>query len=212
LVDVEVPESLSEASPQVQPAVVDERKKAMEIMLSKQPRYIAPIAKPGEISKSPPRAANLKVKKRIVVGNVSKWIHPDFRDDASTHKWMIYVRGPPEAPDVSNLVERVRFFLHSSYKPHDVIEIKYVHKFITFKFFLTLFIRESPFHLSRRGWGEFPVRVQIHFLNPQNRPIDVIHQLVLDKTYTGLQTLGMKEKIFGLNVKLNINEKLYFRW
>ncbi|KAF4526713.1 hypothetical protein B566_EDAN015683 [Ephemera danica] len=50
--------------------------------------------------------------------------------------------------------------------------------------------RNPPFHLSRRGWGEFPVRVQIHFHHPQNRPLDVIHQLRLDHTYTGLQTLG----------------------
>ncbi|PIO31546.1 hypothetical protein AB205_0072630 [Aquarana catesbeiana] len=100
--------------------------------------------------------------------------------------------------------------------------------------------REPPFHLTRRGWGEFPVRVQIHFKDSQNKRIDIIHnlkfrpirillhifviatisdfyrdcdimadtsdnfdtflgplaliqrsvRLKLDKTYTGLQTLG----------------------
>ncbi|PIO31548.1 hypothetical protein AB205_0072630 [Aquarana catesbeiana] len=50
--------------------------------------------------------------------------------------------------------------------------------------------REPPFHLTRRGWGEFPVRVQIHFKDSQNKRIDIIHNLKLDKTYTGLQTLG----------------------
>lgn len=124
VLDMEVPETLSAASAHVQPVAVDIEKKATQIMLSKQPRYIAPLDKPGMVNKSPPRASNMKVKRRIVVGNVSKWIHADFRDDASTHKWMIYVRGPPDAPDVSDFVERVRFFLHSSYKPHDVIEIK----------------------------------------------------------------------------------------
>lgn len=122
--DMEVPETLSAASTLVQPVAIDTEKKATQVMLSKHPRYIAPLDKPGTFSKSPPRSSSSKVKKRIVVGNVSKWIHADFRDDAATHKWMIYVRGPPEAPEVSDFIERVRFFLHSSYKPHDVIEIK----------------------------------------------------------------------------------------
>ena len=33
-------------------------------------------------------------------------------------------------------------------------------------------------------------RIQIHFKNPSDKPIDVVHSLKLDKTYTGLQTLG----------------------
>ncbi|KAB0390165.1 hypothetical protein E2I00_012576, partial [Balaenoptera physalus] len=49
---------------------------------------------------------------------------------------------------------------------------------------------EPPFHLTRRGWGEFPVRVQVHFKDSQNKRIDIIHNLKLDRTYTGLQTLG----------------------
>uniref|UniRef100_A0A8C9FAH8 YEATS domain-containing protein n=1 Tax=Pavo cristatus TaxID=9049 RepID=A0A8C9FAH8_PAVCR len=36
---------------------------------------------------------------------------------------------------------------------------------------------EPPFHLTRRGWGEFPVRVQIHFKDSQNKRIDIIHNL-----------------------------------
>lgn len=51
---------------------------------------------------------------------------------------------------------------------------------------------ESPFHLARRGWGEFPLRVRIVFKDRLNKPVDVIHNLKLDKTYTGRQTLGNK--------------------
>ena len=36
----------------------------------------------------------------------------------------------------------------------------------------------------------FFFRIQIHFKNPADKPIDVVHSLKLDKTYTGLQTLG----------------------
>lgn len=41
---------------------------------------------------------------------------------------------------------------------------------------------EPPFHLTRRGWGEFPVRIQIHFKDPRNKRIDIIHQLKVRQT------------------------------
>uniref|UniRef100_A0A3B5KPX2 YEATS domain-containing protein 2 n=1 Tax=Xiphophorus couchianus TaxID=32473 RepID=A0A3B5KPX2_9TELE len=118
-------------------------------------------------------ASRLYVKKTIVVGNVS-YIPPDKREenDQSTHKWMVYVRGSRREPSIDHFVKKVWFFLHPSYKPNDLVEV------------------EPPFHLTRRGWGEFPVRIQIHFKDSRNKRIDIIHQLKLDRTYTGLQTLG----------------------
>uniref|UniRef100_UPI00398EC6DF YEATS domain-containing protein 2 isoform X3 n=1 Tax=Pristiophorus japonicus TaxID=55135 RepID=UPI00398EC6DF len=119
--------------------------------------------------------SRLYVKKTIVVGNVSKYIPPDKREenDQSTHKWMVYVRGSRKEPSIDHFVKKVWFFLHPSYKPNDLVEVS-----------------EPPFHLTRRGWGEFPVRIQIHFRDLRNKRIDIIHQLKLDRTYTGLQTLG----------------------
>ncbi|KAL2804756.1 YEATS domain-containing protein 2 isoform 3 [Daubentonia madagascariensis] len=103
------------------------------------------------------------------------YIPPDKREenDQSTHKWMVYVRGSRREPSINHFVKKVWFFLHPSYKPNDLVEV-----------------REPPFHLTRRGWGEFPVRVQVHFKDSQNKRIDIIHNLKLDRTYTGLQTLG----------------------
>lgn len=120
-------------------------------------------------------ASRLYMKKTIVVGNVSKYIAPDKREenDQSTHKWMAYVRGSRKEPSIDHFVKKVWFFLHPSYKPNDLVEVS-----------------EPPFHLTRRGWGEFPVRVQIHFKDQRNKRIDIIHHLKLDRTYTGLQTLG----------------------
>lgn len=135
------------------------------------PGYVPP--KSGVTPAPDPRGVQYKLKVRFIVGNVSKWIQCDQREDLSTHKWMMYVRGDKENPDVSNLVSKVRFLIHPSYHPHDLIEVS-----------------QTPFHLTRRGWGEFPARVQIHFKDPRDKPIDVIHHLKLDKTYTGLQTLG----------------------
>uniref|UniRef100_A0A667XM19 YEATS domain-containing protein 2 n=1 Tax=Myripristis murdjan TaxID=586833 RepID=A0A667XM19_9TELE len=107
-------------------------------------------------------ASRLYAKKTIVVGNVSKYIPPDKREenDQSTHKWMLYVRGSRREPSIDHFVKKVWFFLHPSYKPNDLVEVS-----------------EPPFHLTRRGWGEFPVRIQIHFKDPRNKRIDIIHQL-----------------------------------
>ncbi|XP_058791581.1 uncharacterized protein LOC131664471 [Phymastichus coffea] len=118
-------------------------------------------------------SSNRKTKIRIVVGNYSKWIPPHNREqNDATHKWTLYVIDSQKS-DLGNFVSKVRFFLHPSYQPNDVIELT-----------------SSPFHLSRLGWGEFPVRVQLHFKNNRNKPVDIIHNLTLDRTYTGILTIG----------------------
>lgn len=139
----------------------------------KIPRYVPPKSSmPEKIC--PSRGNSHKIRKRIIVGNISKWIPPDWREDASSHKWTMYVRGDKdENANISTFVSKVRFFLHPSYRPNDIVEVT-----------------SYPFHLSRRGWGEFPLRVQLHFKNALNKPMDIIHHLKLDRTYTGLQTLG----------------------
>ncbi|XP_063985692.1 YEATS domain-containing protein 2 [Diachasmimorpha longicaudata] len=138
----------------------------------KIPRYVPPKTSQPE-PKIPSRGVRHKSRKRIVVGNISKWIPPDWREDAASHKWTMYVRGTKEDSDISDVVSKVRFFLHPSYRPNDVVDVI-----------------SPPFHLCRRGWGEFPLRVQLHFKNRNNKPMDIIHHLKLDRTYTGLQTLG----------------------
>ncbi|XP_076183239.1 YEATS domain containing 2 homolog D12 isoform X2 [Ptiloglossa arizonensis] len=113
----------------------------------KIPRYIPPKSGIPE-PPCPSRGVRHKVRKRIIIGNISKWIPPEWREDAASHKWTIY-------------------------RPNDVVEVT-----------------APPFCLSRRGWGEFPLRVQLHFKSALNKPMDIIHHLKLDRTYTGLQTLG----------------------
>lgn len=124
-------------------------------------------------------------KKRIIIGNTSQYLHPATTQeqvDGSTHKWMVYVRGPTEDADISSFVKAVRFFLHPSYHPNDIIRVT-----------------RPPFHLIRLGWGEFPIRVQLEFCDRRNKPVDVIHNLVLDRTHTGQQTLGA-ETIVDLDI------------
>ncbi|XP_030746940.1 YEATS domain-containing protein 2-like [Sitophilus oryzae] len=118
----------------------------------------------------------MKVQHKIVIGNIS-YFKKSLEQDNLTHKWMVYVkifRGTKQGPEVSeSMISKVFFCLHPSYKPHDVVEVC-----------------NPPFHLSRRGWGEFPLRVKIFFKSPRNKPVDIIHKLKLDKTFTERQTLG----------------------
>ena len=66
--------------------------------------------------------------------------------------------GCKKFPDVSDVVSKVRFFIHQTYAPNNVIDVAH-----------------PPYHLIRRGWGEFPARVQIHFKGPVNKPVDIMH-------------------------------------
>nr|CAD7435622.1 unnamed protein product [Timema monikensis] len=143
--------------------------------VTKVPRYIPPRPSEHNIETQIGLSRNFrhKIKQRLILGNISKWIPIDSREDEASHKWMVYVRGPQELPDISPFVSKIRFFLHPSYKPHDVVEVT-----------------SHPFHLCRRGWGEFPVRIQVHFTHHLNKPVDLIHHLKLDRSYTGLQRLG----------------------
>ncbi|KAG8183118.1 hypothetical protein JTE90_024427 [Oedothorax gibbosus] len=142
-------------------------------MLNRKTNAASPFLSPSKDISS--RAPRFKTKTKIVIGNISKFIPLWQRDetDQSTHKWMIYVRGDRNSPNIETFVQKVRFLLHPSYRPTDIVEIC-----------------NPPFHLDKRGWGEFPVRVQLYFHDPRNKPVDIIHNLKLDKTFTGLQTLG----------------------
>ena len=57
-----------------------------------------------------------------------RYIPVDKRDenDQATHKWMVYVRGGADEPDISGYVSKVWFFLHPSYRPNDLVEITLV--------------------------------------------------------------------------------------
>ncbi|OQR73729.1 YEATS domain-containing protein 2-like [Tropilaelaps mercedesae] len=112
-------------------------------------------------------------KVKFVIGNVSRYIGDEDPEDIVTHIWVTYVRlHPSEQLKIQDIVSKVRFFLHPSYVPHDVVDVT------------------CPFQLKRKGWGEFSLRSQLHFVDPLNKPVDVIHALKLDKHKTGLQTFG----------------------
>lgn len=93
---------------------------------------------------------------------------------------MVYIVEPAQSQEkISSFVTCVRFYLHPSYKPHDVIDVT-----------------EAPFKLTRLGWGEFPIRIQLFFVDKRrNKTIDLIHHLKLDNTHSGRQLLGGERSI-----------------
>ncbi|CAO3651052.1 unnamed protein product [Cunninghamella blakesleeana] len=130
------------------------------------------------------KGSRFYIKRRIIVGNVSKFIPSEKRDPTLknyTHKWMIYVMEPkPDTKQESKpFLTAVRFHLHPSYKPYDIIDVT-----------------NEPFRLTRLGWGEFPIRLQLYFVDKKrNKSLDIIHHLKLDYTHSGKQTLGIERSI-----------------
>ena len=123
---------------------------------------------------------NNKIKHLIVVGNTSKYIGNEAERDIKpqsqnlTHKWLVYVQPKETKQPIDRFVKKVRFHLHHSYRPNDIVDVS-----------------TPPFQVSRRGWGEFPIRVQL-FFQPEyhQKPIQLVHNIVLDQTLSGIQTLG----------------------
>ncbi|KAI9092877.1 hypothetical protein DFS34DRAFT_632190 [Phlyctochytrium arcticum] len=135
--------------------------------------------KPGDSSFS--HGSRFYIRRTISIGNVSQYIPPDKRDPGMRKfefKWMIYLHGVTAKDDISSFVRKVRFYLHPDYRPYDVVEVA-----------------EPPFRLTRYGWGEFPVRAQLYFVDESNKPVDFIHILKLDQSKSEKQTFGAERTI-----------------
>ncbi|KAG1714333.1 YEATS domain-containing protein 2 [Nymphon striatum] len=132
--------------------------------------------------------SRLKRKYYVIVGNVSEYILPQYREekDNCRYKWMIYVRTPADHSPIEKTVSKVLFYLHPSYEPNRIIEIRLP----SYTMFAVLNFSKPPFQLKKRGWGEFSVKIELFFHDTRNKSILIIHKLKLDNTFTGLQTLG----------------------
>eukprot|EP00842_Homolaphlyctis_polyrhiza_P005561 jgi/Hompol1/6005/HPOL_004787-RA len=120
----------------------------------------------------------------------------EFQDDEERHKflWTVYLKDPDqdmnyEVSDLKRLIKKVRFFLHPDYQPYDVVDVT-----------------ESPFELSQYGWGECPVRLQIYFWDPINKPISIIHMLTLVPENPGKFSKGTERR---LTIEISRNTKLH---
>ncbi|KAI8897914.1 yeats family-domain-containing protein [Globomyces pollinis-pini] len=130
------------------------------------------------------------IKKLLVVGNSSRYIgNSDKNLDTYQYRWMIYLNGTTkeDTENMQKYIRKVRFFLHPDFRPNDIIDVE-----------------KPPYHLSRYGWGECPVRLQIHFHDSRNLPINIIHVLKLDHYKTGRHVKGIERK---LEIELDRNTK-----
>ena len=61
-----------------------------------------------------------------------RYIPVDKREgsDQSTHKWMVYVRGDRHEAQIDHFVKKVWFFLHPSYRPNDLVEVRSVQYYL----------------------------------------------------------------------------------
>ncbi|XP_014098362.1 uncharacterized protein D12 [Bactrocera oleae] len=126
---------------------------------------------------------NNKTKHFVVIGNTSTYIggEVDARSELKitvgnilTHKWLVYVQSKDPKINLESFIKKVRFHLHTSYRPNDIVDIG-----------------TAPFQIARRGWGEFPMRIQLFFHEYlQQKPVQLIHNVVLDRTLSGMHTLG----------------------
>uniref|UniRef100_A0A1B0CRV5 Putative transcription initiation factor tfiid subunit 14b n=1 Tax=Lutzomyia longipalpis TaxID=7200 RepID=A0A1B0CRV5_LUTLO len=123
----------------------------------------------------------------IVVGNTSKYIGESKLSSSVSHKWLVYVATKSHQP-LEKLVERVRFFLHPTYQPNDCVDID-----------------TPPYKISRYGWGEFTIRVQLHFLPEiKQKPIQIYHRVKLDEKHTGWRLLELKLLLNCGSIELQI--------
>lgn len=128
------------------------------------------IQEPTAIKLTSSRGKNQQ-KHIIVVGNTSQYIKPEPSSEI-THKWMCYLRTKSPTP-IECLVKKVRFHLDPSYKPN-IIDVT-----------------SPPFQLIKRGYGEFSVQLLIFFKDEVKlKPVQIHHQLLLDKRLSGHQVLG----------------------
>ncbi|KAI8319385.1 hypothetical protein GQ54DRAFT_292917 [Martensiomyces pterosporus] len=127
------------------------------------------------------RESRFHVIRRVMLGNTSQYISPEARSpgqESCTHKWTVYLRGMSNEDAVSDYIRRVRVFLHPSYRPDDIVDLS-----------------PPKFELTRWGWGEFPVRLQVFFIDRRNKPVDLIHLLTLDDSCSGECVVGAEAPI-----------------
>eukprot|EP00903_Cladosiphon_okamuranus_P013154 g12268.t1 len=121
----------------------------------------------GAISASKPAADAPKTRKKglsvacpIAYGSLAFLLERKKQSEFVTHKWTLFVRGP-NGEDISYFVSKVVFTLHPSFAE------------------ATREITSPPFEVTEMGWGEFEAKMTMHFKDPNEKPVDVLHQLRL---------------------------------
>jgi len=119
---------------------------------SKRPRdEVAPHPTPG-----PALTGRLLVP--LLYGSEAFWQGPKAPPHGS-HRWTVFVRSPNEG-SLLGIVERVHFFLHSSFTYPERV------------------VAKTPFEVHEVGWGEFVVGIHVYFVGVST-PFRTTHFLSL---------------------------------
>lgn len=123
------------------------------------PSVPVPVPRPPVILAPSQRLKQVTVCCPIVYGSVAFHLGKKA-DDAHTHEWTVYVRGAG-GEDISYFVSKIVFTLHPSFEPN------------------TRELTQFPFEVTEMGWGEFEVKIAIHFHDPAETPVETMHPLKL---------------------------------
>lgn len=127
------------------------------------------------------------------------------KDALPTHKWRVYLKasrldsaGDDFTRDPASFIKGVRFFLHPSYRPNDVVDVLMPGPPGTF----------TALELTRSGWGEFPIRMQLYFWDSRNRPLEIVHYLRVLTATTG-KFVVTAEQAYDIEIDRKTNFSLY---
>ncbi|CAN0143866.1 unnamed protein product [Pylaiella littoralis] len=124
-----------------------------------RPSVMASASKPAADAPKT-RKKGLSVACPIAYGSLAFLLERKKQSEFVTHKWTLFVRGP-NGEDISYFVSKVVFTLHPSFAE------------------ATREITSPPFEVTEMGWGEFEAKMTMHFKDPNENPVDVLHQLRL---------------------------------
>ncbi|KAJ2009679.1 hypothetical protein GGI04_000251 [Coemansia thaxteri] len=129
----------------------------------------------------PAQDSRFHVIRRATFGNTSQYVEPTRRPDGQgncTHQWTVFVRSTSSEHPVDEYIRKVRVLLHPSFRPDEIVDLF-----------------PPNFELTRWGWGEFPVRLQVFFRDKRNKPIDISFMLKLDGACAGTIVPGAEAPI-----------------
>ncbi|XP_067622162.1 uncharacterized protein D12 isoform X4 [Eurosta solidaginis] len=108
-----------------------------------------------------------KSKHMIVIGNTSTYIRKEnlagtkkktSADDIMTHKWLVYVKSRNLDSCLESVIKKVRFNIHPSYRPNDVVDIS-----------------TPPFQITRRGWEKGEITLKRERINDAQYDSNFMH-------------------------------------
>jgi hypothetical protein len=105
----------------------------------------------GPSAASPPRATE-RLREALVLTNTAHRTGRMYPDGKPEYAWVAHldVDGPPaQRREALGDVSFVRYVLHPSFRPHDVVVVADG--------------AEAGFPLSTSGWGTFTLRAEVHF-------------------------------------------------